>query len=91
MDRQYLIDLTKKTENFSVFEMQALLSNCLTLRLREVHQRQNAGQLSVNQLRPIVYEDFCQALKQIRAIFSWSETTTQYDDWNNRYGSYIDQ
>lgn len=91
LEREHLKDLIKQTEYFSVFELNVLLSNVLAVRMREIHEREGAEQLvDASQLRPIEYDDFCLALRQIRAVFSWSESTSEFEDWNNLYGSRID-
>lgn len=81
-----LVALVEHTESLSGFEMAALMSYCSTAPLREVHMQQNANELELDQIRPIEFDDFLRALRNIRAIVESDKTS----EWANYFRSQTD-
>eukprot|EP00727_Mastigamoeba_balamuthi_P002961 m51a1_g12662 putative vps4 oligomerisation domain containing protein (267) ;mRNA; r:3445-4245 len=80
--------LSDSTEGYSGSDIKAL---CQDAALGPIRSLQNEGQdisdVDIGVLRPVLMEDFAEALSHVRASVSQSDLQ-QYVEWNSKFGSY---
>ncbi|KAF9439232.1 hypothetical protein BGZ76_008599 [Entomortierella beljakovae] len=79
-------DLTKKTEGYSGSDLTALAKDAALGPLRSLGE--TLLDTPADQVRPIQYQDFIQALNTIRPSVS-PQSLQAYKDWNSEYGAGI--
>lgn len=85
LNNQNLIDISVKTENFSVSELKNLLNCALLESWNRVQANQSSKQHEKNVSSPLIYENFISSMAIIRPLYLKKLLNTT-QNWNQMYG-----
>ena len=85
MDEKEINEIAKLTAGFSGADMKTLCQEAAMMPIRTLSMEQMET-IDANDVRPVGFVDFQEALKVIRPSVS-SDDLTMYTDWDKTYGS----
>lgn len=79
-----MLEIAKLTEGYSGADMKVLCSEAALMPIRQIASQ--ISSIQANDVRPMSFNDFNEALKTMRASVS-PEDLGQYEKWDKTYGS----
>lgn len=85
MTESHLEEVARRTQGFSGADMKVLCQEAVMGPVRSISFT-DMKSVSAENVRPVTFTDFLDAMKCVRASVS-QDDLQQYVDWNNKYGS----